>query len=204
MSPPPVKKLKTSSENGSMADEVMERRISKAGENIEKFEFNMKRVKHLTGNEGFLHREAKGVAYYMHRDQRLQDNWAALFAQKLALADNLPLYIVAGISVKPGQDACATRRHIDFSMGGLQEVAEECSRRNIEFHLLTEHDQPMYKRILDFMEKSKVGCIVADFSPLKPHREQIQKLKEGMTKLNGPCLYQVDAHNVVPVWEASD
>merc|ERR1712223_665754 len=150
MSPSPAKRLKTSSENGSMADEVMERRISKAGENIEKFEFDMKRVKHLTGNEGFLHREAKGVAYYMHRDQRLQDNWAALFAQKLALADNLPLYIVAGISVKPGQDACATRRHIDFSMGGLQEVAEECSRRNIEFHLLTEHDQPMYKRILDF------------------------------------------------------
>ena len=58
----------------------------------------MKRGKFLTGNEGFLHREAKGVAYYMHRDQRLQDNWAALFAQKLALADNLPLYVIAGIS----------------------------------------------------------------------------------------------------------
>ena len=25
-----------------------------------------------------------------------------------------------------------------------------------------------------------------------------------MEKLNGPCLYQVDAHNVVPVWEASE
>ena len=125
MAPPPEKKAKVQ-EATDMSAKLKECRKATA-ENIEKFKFNMKRVKHLTGNEGFLHREAKGVAYYMHRDQRLQDNWAALFAQKLALADNLPLYIVAGISVKPGQDACATRRHIDFSMGGPQEVAEECS-----------------------------------------------------------------------------
>ena len=97
MSPSPVKKAKIEDENSSLADQFAERRES-AGENVEKFKFNMKRVKFLTGNEGFLHREAKGVAYYMHRDQRLQDNWAALFAQKLALADNLPLYVIAGIS----------------------------------------------------------------------------------------------------------
>lgn len=192
MSPSPAKRLKTSSENGSMADEVMERRISKAGENIEKFEFNMKRVKHLTGNEGFLHREAKGVAYYMHRDQRLQDNWAALFAQKLALADILPMYVIAGVNVKHPIDAEATRRSIEFSLDGLQEVAEECNQLGIEFHLLQDHEQPMHKRILNFLQDSKVGCVVADFSPLKPHRGQIEALKNEMEKLNGPCLYQVD------------
>merc|ERR1712079_597429 len=204
MSPSPAKRLKTSSENGSMADEVMESRISKAGENIEKFEFNMKRVKHLTGNEGFLHREAKGIAYYMHRDQRLQDNWAALYAQKLALADNLPLYVIAGISVSHPNDSEATRRTVDFSLGGLEEVAKECADLNIEFHLLQDMTKPMFQRVLDFMEKSKVGCIVTDFSPLRAHRNQVDELKKGMEKLNGPCLYQVDAHNVVPVWEASE
>ena len=25
-----------------------------------------------------------------------------------------------------------------------------------------------------------------------------------MAKLDGPCFYRVDAHNVVPVWETSD
>ena len=135
---------------------------------------------------------------------RLQDNWAALYAQKLALADNLPLYVIAGINVKFPKDAEATRRAIDFSLGGLKEVAEECAKLNIEFHLLQNHDQPMYKRILKFMEESKVGCIVADFSPLKPHRGQIEELKNEMKKLNGPCLYQVDAHNVVPVWVTSE
>ena len=98
MAPPPAKKVKTGNENvDGLASQFAEKREN-AGENVENFNFNMKRVKFLTGNEGFLHREAKGVAYYLHRDQRLQDNWAALFAQKLALADNLPLYVVAGIS----------------------------------------------------------------------------------------------------------
>ena len=102
MSPSPVKKAKTEDENSSLADQFAKLRES-AGENVCKFKFNIKRTKLLTGSEDFLHREAlnggvKGVAYYMHRDQRLQDNWAALFAQKLALEDNVPLYVIAGIS----------------------------------------------------------------------------------------------------------
>ena len=102
MSPSPVKKAKTEDDNSSLADQFAERREA-AGENASKFKFNMKRTKLLAGNEEFLHREAlhggvKGVAYYMHRDQRIQDNWAALFAQKLALEDNVPLYVIAGIS----------------------------------------------------------------------------------------------------------
>ena len=50
----------------------------------DKFKFNKKRVRTLSGNDGFLAREAKGVVYYMHRDQRVQDNWALIYAQRLA------------------------------------------------------------------------------------------------------------------------
>jgi len=204
MAPSPVKKAKTEDDNSSLANEFADRRKS-AGENVEKFgKFNMKRVKFLTGNEGFLHREAKGIAYYMHRDQRLQDNWAALFAQKLALTDNLPFYVIAGISVSHPDHAEATRRTLDFSLGGLEEVAKECAKLNIEFHLLQDMTKPMAERVLDFVKESKVGCVVTDFSPLHAHRERTEDLKEKMAKLDGPCLYQVDAHNVVPVWETSD
>ena len=38
-----------------------------------------------------------------------------------------------------------------------------------------------------------------DFSPLKPHKRQVQKLVKALGK-NGPLIIQVDAHNVVPVW----
>lgn len=168
MAPPPAKKAKPSASEAKaspLADEFREKRLK--NENVEKFKFNMKRVKLLTGNQGFLHREAKGVAYWMHRDQRLQDNWAALYAQKLAMADNLPFYVIAGISVSHPENPEATRRMIDFSLGGLKEVAEECAELGIGFHLLRDYDKPMSKRILDWMKESKVGCIVADFSPLK-------------------------------------
>jgi len=208
MSPSPVKKAKTEDENLSLADQFAERRKA-AGENASTFKFKMERVKLLTGNEEFLHREAlhggvKGVAYYMHRDQRLQDNWAALFAQKLALEDNLPLYVIAGISVTHPDCPEATRRTLDFSLGGLEEVAKECAKLNIEFHLLQDMTKSMADRVLDFVKESKVGCVVTDFSPLRAHRKICEDLKEKIAKLDGPCLYQVDAHNVVPVWETSD
>ena len=204
MAPPPEKKAKTISETASGIAKVLVEERKKIGDNVEDFKFNMKRVKFLAGNEGYLHREAKAVAYWMHRDQRVQDNWAALFAQKLAMADHLPLHIVAGISIKHPKDVEATRRLVDFSLGGLKEVQEECSKLGIEFHLLEGYGEPMSKRLLDWMQKSKVGCIVADFSPLRQHRGQLELLKKGVEKLNGPCLYQVDAHNIVPIWEASD
>ena len=198
----PAKKIKI--DGGSdLASKLKQSRESTA-ENVSTFAFNSKRVQLLAGKEEFLSNKAKGVAYYMHRDQRLQDNWAALYAQKLALENKLPLYVVAGISVKHPTDSEATRRTVDFSLGGLEEVAAECRELGIEFHFLEGHNEPMFKRILEFIKVSEVGCVVADFSPLKQHRSQIEALQKEFSKMNGPLLYQVDAHNVVPVWEASD
>ena len=72
----------------------------------DKFKFNKKRVRTLSGNDGFLAREAKGVVYYMHRDQRVQDNWALIYAQRLAYqVSPLPQFysvdfLLTGIRVK--------------------------------------------------------------------------------------------------------
>ena len=76
----------------------------------DKFKFNKKRVRTLSGNDGFLAREAKGVVYYMHRDQRVQDNWALIYAQRLAYQHNLPLSVVAMISAQHPKD---TGRYIE-------------------------------------------------------------------------------------------
>ena len=64
----------------------------------------------------------------------------------------------------------ATRRILDFSLGGLEEVAKECAKLNIEFHLLQDMTKPMADRVMDFVKESKVGCVVTDFSPLRAHR----------------------------------
>ncbi len=40
------------------------------------------------------------MAYWMNRDQRVQDNWAMLYAQKLALQERLPLHVVFCLAPK--------------------------------------------------------------------------------------------------------
>ena len=75
MSEPPTKKAKVS-ENGSKSSEdglrqkFKESRL-KAAESVEKFKFNKNRAKLLTGNEGFLHREAKGLLILKKNDSKL-------------------------------------------------------------------------------------------------------------------------------------
>ena len=163
--------------------------------------FNSKRCRLIAGSDEACS-QSNGIAYYMHRDQRVQDNWAFIYSQDLALKHNLPLYVLAGLNVKHPDSAEATRRAIDFTLGGLQEVASECSQLGIEFHFLQDHHVPMYTRILKFMQETSIKCIVADFSPLHPHRNQIKELGDRIDKES--CLFQVDAHNIVPAWEASN
>ena len=87
---PPSKKPKLE------ADFFQEDR-NKANVSAADFVFNKKRVKLLSGSEGFLRQECKALAYYMHRDQRVQDNWAMLHGQKLAMAAEAPFAVVTAL-----------------------------------------------------------------------------------------------------------
>merc|ERR550539_9160 len=63
-----------------------------------------------------------GVVYWMQRDQRVQDNWAMIYAQKMALQHKVSLSVV--FCLLP-TSASATLRHFDFMMKGLQQVEQE-------------------------------------------------------------------------------
>ena len=168
----------------------------------QQYSFNNKRCRLLAGSEEACS-HSSGVAYYMQRDNRVQDNWAFIYSQDLAIKHNLPLYVLASLNVKHPENPEATRRAIDFTLGGLQEVAKDCSQLGIEFHFLEDFHVPIYDRIFKFMNDTSIKCIVTDFSPLRPHRQQIKELCDRIGKDNTSCLFQVDAHNIVPVWEAS-
>ncbi|MFO0002994.1 MAG: hypothetical protein ACK559_17860, partial [bacterium] len=43
----------------------------------------------------------QGVLYWMWRDKRVQDNWALLYSQKVALQLNVPLQVRL-ITLQPG------------------------------------------------------------------------------------------------------
>ena len=168
---------------------------------ITKFDFNKKRIRRLGGSETSAE-TGQAVGYWIHRDQRVQDNWAALYAQKLALQNGKPLHFAGALAAPGPNDAGGTARNYDFSLKGHMEVAAECQKLNIEYHLL-EGESEQGIRVEEWIRRYNIGCLIVDFSPLKPHKRQVQKLVKALGK-NGPLIVQVDAHNVVPVWATSN
>lgn len=133
------------------------------------------------------------VVYWMSRDQRVADNWALLYAQELAMRHNTTFSVV--FCIRP-RFAHATERLVDFMLGGLIEVEEELRKKNIPFHLIV--GDPIEK-ISAFLRTENAGALVCDFSPLRYNRVW----KESLAKTAVYPIYEVDAHNIVPVWEAS-
>ena len=144
-----------------------------------------------------LNRAPRGggpVIYWMSRDQRAEDNWALLFAQEMALDAKVPLAVAFILDASFPK---ATRRSFGFLLRGLAETASALERKGIGFHLL-EGKPP---EALDaFARKVGAGAVLSDFDPLRLKREW----KEEAARLL-PCpLFEVDAHNIVPCWAASE
>lgn len=108
-----------------------------------------------------------------------------------------------------------------FSLG-LAEVETECKQLQIEFHLLKGESQVCIPALI---EKLKLDAVVTDFSPLRVPLSWLDNLKKTIPSSVPFCqvlLYiiiphimgvpfilhftflKVDAHNIVPVWVASE
>lgn len=151
---------------------------------------NPKRIRTiLSGKPG------KGpIAYWMSRDQRVEDNWALLFARKIALEADVPVFVVFCLVDK---FLGAIRRQYEFMLKGLQEVEATLARKKIPFFFLRGDPE---EEIPDFIKRYEIGILVTDFSPLRIKRVWTEKIASG---INVP-FFEVDAHNVVPCWEASN
>ncbi|MEJ2103489.1 MAG: deoxyribodipyrimidine photo-lyase, partial [Ignavibacteriaceae bacterium] len=134
------------------------------------------------------------VIYWMSRDQRAHDNWALLFAQKLAKEKNTLLMVIFNLV----QDFLeATIRQYGFMLKGLNQVETELRKYNIPFYLLVGKPEIQIPR---FIRENNASILVADFDPLKIKR--IWK-RDVAKKINIP-FYEVDAHNIVPCLYVSD
>uniref|UniRef100_A0A1A7YNE1 Deoxyribodipyrimidine photo-lyase n=3 Tax=Iconisemion striatum TaxID=60296 RepID=A0A1A7YNE1_9TELE len=157
--------------------------------------FNRKRLRFISETEK-VKQGSQGVLYWMLRDQRVQDNWALIHAQQLAAQDNLPLHVCFCLVVP--ESPVSTLRHYSFLLKGLEEVAKECKRLNIQFHLLRGAAGDLLPA---FVSDQDFGAVVTDFSPLREHLQWLNDVQKKLKK--DVPLMQVDAHNVVPCWEAS-
>ena len=133
------------------------------------------------------------VVYWMSRDQRVNDNWALLYAQNLAIARKASLLVVFCLT-KGFLDA--TDRHYLFMLKGLRDVDSLLANKNICFYLLTGspgNELPRYIR------KNKASILVSDFDPLKIK----QKWKKEVLAKSNVTFHEVDTHNIIPCWITS-
>lgn len=151
---------------------------------------NNKRVRQLNK----IDKTPGPVVYWMSRDQRVDDNWALIYAKQLAVEQTQAIAVL--FCLVP-EFLGATLRQYDFMLKGLQEVEQKLGKLNIPFILLTGHPS---EEILKLLSKNKIGSLITDFNPLRINREWKEQIKH---KINIP-FYEVDAHNVIPVWLASD
>lgn len=93
----------------------------------------------------------------------------------------------------------ATIRHYKFLLNGLKEVERDCDSLNIAFHLLI---GTAATSIPKFVKDNGIGAVVCDFSPLRVPLQWVDDVLHKLPK--SVPLVQVDAHNIVPVWETSD
>ncbi|MHA2392095.1 MAG: deoxyribodipyrimidine photo-lyase [Promethearchaeota archaeon] len=134
------------------------------------------------------------IVYWMSRDQRMEDNWALIYAQELALTKNQPLIIIFCLQL---EFLNAEARMFDFMIDGLEILENNLEQLNIPFLILKGDPRVVVK---DFLEKNRIGGLIADFSPLRLKRKWVEELKSEL-KIS---FMEIDAHNIVPCWIASD
>jgi deoxyribodipyrimidine photo-lyase len=134
------------------------------------------------------------VVYLMSRDHRVDDNWAVLFAQELALEHKQPLIVVCPIGI---DYPYARQRQLDFLAGGLSEIESKLDQLNIPFYTIA---QSTVTRLYELIRDVGACSVVTDFNPLRESR----RWKSQLGDVIDIPFYEIDAHNVVPAWEASN
>lgn len=141
--------------------------------------------------------EGGTVVYQMCRDLRAEDNDALIFAQELAKSKGAQL--IVNYVIWNYEWEGATRRFYDWVLPSLEEVETALRAQNIPLVVTFEN-----KKLFEDGEKGKIpshiGAVVVDQLPLR----FMKKWKDVfLVEHKGVPLYEVDAHNCIPVWEAS-
>jgi deoxyribodipyrimidine photo-lyase len=154
---------------------------------------NSKRVRLITAKEY----EQGAIIYQMCRELRAEDNDALLFAQQLAMSKGEKL--IVNYVIYNYRWVGATARFYDWVITSLKEVEEALRQRNIPLVITFEHKN-LFKKYQAQPIPDHIGAVIVEQIPL----HFAKKWKE-LFKINHASipLYEVDAHNCIPVWELS-
>lgn len=157
---------------------------------------NPKRVRQLHTHT--ISPDAKGVVVYeMCRELRAYDNDALLFAQELA--ENHKSALIVNYTIYTYGWLGATNRFYDWVIGSLKEVEETLRAHDIPL-TITFQEEKLFTNSLSIPLPPHTIAVVIDELPLRFMR--VWK-KHFLRTYKEVALFEVDAHNCIPVWELS-
>lgn len=128
------------------------------------------------------------VVYWMWHEQRAEDNWALLYAQKQALALRVPLivaFVLAPSYLGARNRSCA------FMLQGLRETVRRLQELRMGFAFLKGDPADA---VGTFTQACKASLLVLEFCPLRLNRLWQNQLAQSLAI----PVVEVDAHNIVP------
>lgn len=135
------------------------------------------------------------VVYWSTREHRFRDNWTLILAAKQAEKINSELDVV--VCLRKDLTPIGTARMLDFMIGGIEDMESKLLSNNIGFSLLLGEPVEQLER---YVKDHEVGQVYVDFYPIKPY----SIWNDLLSKKIDVSLIQVDAHNIVPCWMASE
>ena len=135
------------------------------------------------------------IVYWMSRDMRVHDNWALLHAQNVAEMHDVPLYVCYNLEI--GFEGGAYRQH-HFKIESLRRIKDMLETYGIPLFVISGTDT--HNEVLTLLRTIECGAVVTDFSPLRTPQMWVDAVARS---IDVP-LYEVDAHNIVPVWRVSE
>ncbi|KAK2664767.1 hypothetical protein Ddye_003341 [Dipteronia dyeriana] len=155
------------------------------------------RLRVLKQGSGPLDQEAGPVVYWMFRDQRLRDNWALIHAVDQANKKNVPVAVAFNLF---DHFLGAKARQLGFMLKGLRHLQTSIEQTyQIPFFFFQGEAE---ETIPNFVRECGASLLVTDFSPLRDIRTCKDKICKKVS--DSVTIHEVDAHNVVPVWVASE
>ena len=139
----------------------------------------------------------KTVVYWMMRDQRLYDNPALQSAVELAREESLPVVIFFWAFQATENRNVHAKEYVTFMCEGLSELEEQAKEFGIRFIFCGEQEDS--SSYLDVLSELDPKYLVFDYNPLlgpKRIRQELANIYDS--------VWEVDAHNIVPVWRLSD
>jgi deoxyribodipyrimidine photo-lyase len=137
------------------------------------------------------------IVYWMERDARLHDNWALIEAWQTAHVNHVPFAIVYWYRNDSTYLAPQTKRLDERLKQGLKKVSDDAQALGIPFHVVEGNNSHV---LIEWFTSHTIGGIYTDFNPLREARS----LKQEIAQLNRWPMIEVDAHNIVPYFVASD